>query len=172
MLIINKKVDINEGIKETVIRLVDDEGSRIIKTADALGIAREKGLDLVMISPEANPPVCRIMDYSKFLYEQSKKQKENKKNQKTVNIKEIRLSVTIEEHDIEVKANNARKFLANGDKVKVSVRFKGRQNSNTSVGYKVLNAFLSKVGEIVTIEKPAKLEGNNMIMVLAPAKIK
>lgn len=123
-----------------------------------------------MISPNANPPVCRIMDYNKFLYEQSKKLKENKKNQKVVDIKEIRLSPTIEEHDIEVKANNARKFLSNENKVKVSIRFRGRQNNYTSVGNKVFELFLSKVGEVCTVEKPAKLEGNNMIMILAAAK--
>lgn len=133
-------------------------------------MAREKDLDLVMISPNAVPPVCRIMDYNKFLYEQSKKLKEAKKNQKIVNIKEVRLSPTIEDNDIQVKANNAKKFLENEDKVKVSIRFKGRQMANTSVGYTVFQNFLEKVGEIGVVEKPAKLEGNNMIMILAPKK--
>lgn len=170
MFCINKDVNLNEGIREKEIRLVDDEGSRVISTKEALEIARVKDLDLVMVSPNAVPPVCRIMDYNKFLYEQSKKLKENKKNQKIVNIKEVRLSPTIEEHDIEVKANNARKFLSNEDKVKVTIRFRGRQNNNTDVGYKVLEEFVNKVGEIAVIEKPAKLEGNNMIMILAPKK--
>jgi translation initiation factor IF-3 len=167
---INKDVNLNEGIREKEIRLVDDEGSRVISTKEALEMARVKDLDLVMVSPNAVPPVCRIMDYNKFLYEQSKKLKENKKNQKIVNLKEVRLSPTIEEHDIEVKANNARKFLSNEDKVKVTIRFRGRQNNNTDVGYKVLEEFVNKVGEIAVIEKPAKLEGNNMSMILAPKK--
>jgi translation initiation factor IF-3 len=133
-------------------------------------MALEKDMDLVMISPGANPPVCRIMDYNKFLYEQSKKQKEMKKNQKIVDLKEIRLSPTIEEHDIDVKANNARRFLQNEDKVKVTIRFRGRQNANTSVGYKVMENFVAKIGEVGVVEKPARLEGNNMIMIMAPKK--
>lgn len=151
--------------------MVGEEGEpRIINTKDALNMAIERELDLVMISPAANPPVCKIMDYSKFLYEQSRKQKENKKNQKIVDIKEVRLSATIEEHDIEVKANNARKFLSNENKVKVSIRFRGRQNNYTSVGNKVFDLFLSKVGDLAVVEKPARLEGNNMIMILGPKK--
>lgn len=133
-------------------------------------MAIEKDMDLVMISPGANPPVCRIMDYNKFLYEQSKKQKEMKKNQKIVDLKEIRLSPTIEDHDIDVKANNAKKFLANEDKVKVTIRFRGRQNANTNVGYKVMQDFVDRIGEVGVVEKPAKLEGNNMIMIMAPKK--
>jgi len=133
-------------------------------------MAIEKDMDLVMISPGANPPVCRIMDYNKFLYEQSKKQKEMKKNQKIVDLKEIRLSPTIEDHDIDVKANNAKKFLANEDKVKVTIRFRGRQNANTNVGYKVMQDFVERIGEVGVVEKPAKLEGNNMIMIMAPKK--
>lgn len=170
VLIINKSVIMNESIRENEIRLVGEEGSQIIKTKDALNMAREKDLDLVMISPGANPPVCKIMDYNKFIYEQSKKEKENRKKQKVVNLKEVRLSATIEEHDLEVKANNARKFLANDDKVKASIRFKGRQKGNTSVGYKVFENFVAKVSEAGVVEKPAKLEGNNMIMILAPKK--
>jgi len=160
----------NEDIKEKEIRLLDGEESNIVNTKDALKIAEERELDLVMISPTANPPVCRIMDYNKFLYEQSKKQKENKKNQKIVDTKEIRLSPTIEEHDIEVKAKNARKFLEDEDKVKVTIRFRGRQNNFTSLGYKVFELFLSKIGDAGIVEKQAKLEGNNMIMILGPKK--
>ncbi|WP_034869726.1 translation initiation factor IF-3 [Clostridium lundense] len=161
---------INEGIREKEIRLVGEEEPRIINTKDALEMAIEKNLDLVMISPGANPPVCKIMDYNKFLYEKAKKQKENKKNQKVVDVKEVRLSATIEEHDIEVKANNARKFLSNENKVKVSIRFRGRQNNYTSVGNKVFDLFLSKVADLAVVEKPARLEGNNMIMILGPKK--
>jgi translation initiation factor IF-3 len=168
--IINKNVNLNEGIKEKEIRLIGDEESKVISTREALNMAREKDMDLVMISPTANPPVCKIMDYSKFLYEQSKKLKEVKKNQKVVALKEIRLSATIEEHDIEIKANNAKRFLSDDDKVKVSIRFKGRENNYTHLGTKVFDIFISKIGDIAIIEKPAKLEGKNMFMILAPKK--
>jgi translation initiation factor IF-3 len=171
VLYINKNVNINEGIREKEIRLVSDEESKVVKTRDALELARESDLDLVMISPTANPPVCKIMDYSKFLYEQSKKQKEAKKNQKVVDIKEIRLSATIEEHDIEIKAGNAKKFLNNGDKVKVSIRFKGRQNNYTQLGTKVFDTFMSKIDDLGVIEKRPQLEGKNMFMVLSPKKL-
>lgn len=133
-------------------------------------MAIERDLDLVMISPNAKPAVCKIMDYNKFLYEQAKKQKEAKKNQKVVDLKEVRLSPTIEEHDIDIKANNAKKFLAAEDKVKVSIRFRGRQHNNTSVGYEIMELFASKIGEVGVIEKPAKLEGSNMTMIMAPNK--
>lgn len=169
MLYISKNLILNEGIKNKEIRLAGEE-SRIIKTEDALEIARESDLDLVMISPTATPPVCRIMDYSKYLYEQSKKQKEAKKNQKVVDTKEIRLSPTIEEHDIDIKSNNAKKFLSNGDKVKVSIRFRGRQNNNTDMGIKVFDTFISKIGDAGIIEKSAQREGKNMFMVLSPKK--
>nr|WP_312891161.1 translation initiation factor IF-3 [Clostridium thailandense] len=168
--IINKNLNLNENIRAKEVRLVGGEESIIISTKEALKMAEERNQDLVAISPKADPPVCKIMDYSKFLYEQSKKEKENRKNQKTVDIKEIRLSPSIEEHDIEVKANNARKFLQSDNKVKVSIRFRGRQNNYTNVGNKVFEIFLSKVGEIGVIEKPARLEGNNMILILAPKK--
>ncbi|MBV7276951.1 translation initiation factor IF-3 [Clostridium thailandense] len=167
---INKNLNLNENIRAKEVRLVGGEESIIISTKEALKMAEERNQDLVAISPKADPPVCKIMDYSKFLYEQSKKEKENRKNQKTVDIKEIRLSPSIEEHDIEVKANNARKFLQSDNKVKVSIRFRGRQNNYTNVGNKVFEIFLSKVGEIGVIEKPARLEGNNMILILAPKK--
>lgn len=147
-----------------------DQESKIMSTRDALNIAIEQDLDLVMISPGAKPPVCKIMDYNKFLYEQSKKDKEAKKNQKIVEIKEVRLSPTIEEHDIQIKANNAIKFLSNDNKVKVSIRFRGRQNNFTSLGSKVFEVFIAKIGDVGIIEKAAKLEGNNMTMILAPKK--
>lgn len=170
MLYINKDLQLNEGIREKEIRLIGPEESKIVKTRDALESAMQQGLDLVMVSPTANPPVCKIMDYSKFLYEQSKKQKEARKNQKVVDTKEVRLSATIEEHDIEIKANNAKKFLDNGDKVKVSIRFKGRENNYTHLGTRVFDIFTAKVGDIGTIEKSPKLEGKQMFMILAPRK--
>jgi translation initiation factor IF-3 len=170
VLYINKDLQLNDGIREKEIRLIGPDESKIIKTRDALEIAMEQGLDLVMVSPTANPPVCRIMDYSKFLYEQAKKQKEARKNQKVVDLKEVRLSATIEDHDIEIKANNAKKFLDNGDKVKVSIRFKGRENNYTHLGTRVFDIFTAKVGDVGTIEKSPKLEGKQMFMVLAPKK--
>ena len=160
----------NEGIREKEIRLVGEEESGIVSTSYALKIAMERGVDLVIISPTTVPPVCRIMDYRKSLYEQAKKQKDNKKSQKVITIKEIRLSPTIDDHDVEIKANNAIKFLSNDNKVKVSIRFKGRQNQYTSIGTKVFDIFVSKIGEAGIIERPARLEGNNMIMILAPQK--
>lgn len=170
VLFINKNVMINERIREKEIRLVSDEESKIVDTREALKLAQESDLDLVMISPNAKPPVCRIMDYNKFLYEQAKKLKEAKKNQKVVELKEIRLSPTIEAHDIEIKANNAKRFLADGNKVKVAIRFRGRQNNYTDLGRKVFDTFIQKLDDIGTIEKAPKLEGNNMFMVLAPKK--
>jgi translation initiation factor IF-3 len=123
-----------------------------------------------MISPGAVPPVCKIMNFGKFIYEQNKKEKESKKNQKLVVIKEIRLSATIEEHDIAIKANNARKFLIDGDKVKVTVRFRGREADYSFKGKKILDNFVSKIEEVCIIEKHAKLEGRNMTMFLAPKR--
>ncbi|OPJ54567.1 translation initiation factor IF-3 [Clostridium oryzae] len=170
MFYINKNVNINDGIREKEIRLAGEQENQIISTIDALKLAQERDMDLVMISPSAKPPVCKIMDYSKFLYEQSKKQKEAKKNQKTVELKEVRLSATIEEHDIMIKANNAKKFLSNGDKVKVSIRFKGRQNNNTNMGIKVFDTFISKLDNLGVVEKTPRLEGRNMFMILAPKR--
>ncbi|MFL0197458.1 translation initiation factor IF-3 [Clostridium sp. WILCCON 0269] len=170
MYIINKLSNLNEEIKVEKVRLVGENDSVIINTKEALNTAREKGMDLVMVSPQAKPPVCKIMNYSKFVYEQSKKAKLAKKNQKIVELKEIRLSATIEENDIEIKANNAKKFLTKGNKVKVSIRFRGRQNNYTNLGRNVLKAFLTKVEEEASVERQPKLEGNNMFMILAPKK--
>lgn len=139
-------------------------------TQDAIKLAEEKDLDLVAISPNAVPPVCKIMDFGKYVYEQTKKEKENKKNQKIVALKEIRLSATIEEHDVEIKANNARKFLNDGDKVKVTVRFRGREADYAFKGNKILANFVSKIQEDCIVEKPAKLEGKNMTTILAPKR--
>lgn len=169
---INKNFAMNEQIRDKEIRVIGNEGEQlgVIATKEALRIAEEKDLDLVMISPGAKPPVCRIMDYGKYIYEQSKKEKESKKKQKVINLKEIRVSPTIEEHDIGIKANNARKFLNDGDKVKITVRFRGREAEHSHVGFKILQNFNSKLEEVCVIEKPAKLEGRNMTMVLAPKK--
>lgn len=168
----NKDFMMNEEIRDKEIRVIDSNGEAlgVIPTKEALEIAHKKELDLVVMSPNAKPMVCKIMDFGKFVYEQQKKEKEAKKKQKVVTVKEIRLSATIEEHDIEIKANNARKFLLDEDKVKVTVRFRGREIENSQVGFKILNLFVEKLGDVYTIEKPARQEGRNMIMILAPKK--
>ncbi|MGL4774582.1 MAG: translation initiation factor IF-3 [Clostridium sp.] len=169
---ISKNYIINEKIREKEVRVIANDGSQIgvIQTKEALNMAEEQELDLVMISPNANPPVCRIMDLGKFIYEQSKKEKEAKKKQKVVNIKEIRVSLTIEEHDISIKAKNARKFLLDGDKVKITVRFRGREMGLMHLGNKILDNFASKLEDVCVVEKPAKAEGRNMTMILGPKK--
>ncbi|MDU4892046.1 MAG: translation initiation factor IF-3 [Clostridium sp.] len=168
----NKDFMMNEDIRDKEIRVIDSNGEAlgVIPTKEALEIAHKKELDLVVMSPNAKPMVCKIMDFGKFVYEQQKKEKEAKKKQKVVTVKEIRLSATIEEHDIEIKANNARKFLLDEDKVKVTVRFRGREIENSQIGFKILNLFVEKLGDVYTIEKPARQEGRNMIMILAPKK--
>lgn len=170
--VISKNYLINEEIREKELRVIGSDGSQvgIITSKEALKLADEKELDLVMISPGAKPPVCRIMDFGKFIYEQSKKDKEAKKKQKVISIKEVRLSPAIEEHDIDIKATNAKKFLLEEDKVKVTVRFRGRESDYTYIGEKILKSFLAKLGDICVVERPARLEGKNMIMILAPKK--
>lgn len=150
--------------------MISESGEQLgIMALDAaLKLAEEQDLDLVNISPKATPPVCKIMNYGKYKFEQGKKLKEAKKNQKTVSLKEMRLSATIDLHDMQVKAKNVAKFLANGDKVKVSIRFKGRQLSHTDQGLNVMNTFAEMVGEAAIVEKQAKVEGRSMFMILAP----
>ncbi|MBU3146500.1 translation initiation factor IF-3 [Clostridium sp. CF012] len=174
MKIISKNKDfmMNEEIRHSEVRVIGADGSAlgILNTKDALKQAEEKDMDLVMMSPTAKPPVCRIMDFGKFIYEQQKKEKEAKKKQKVVNLKEIRLNATIEDHDIAIKASNAKKFLLDEDKVKITIRFKGRQIENTKVGYKILSSFVEKIGDVYIVEKAARQEGRNMIMILAPKR--
>ncbi|ABW19516.1 translation initiation factor IF-3 [Alkaliphilus oremlandii OhILAs] len=135
---------------------------------DAQKLANGKNLDLVKIAPQANPPVCKIMDFGKYKYELSKKEKEARKNQKIVDVKEVRLSPSIESHDLSVKANNASKFLKNGDKVKVTMKFRGRELANTTKGQTIIKQFASILEEVSTVEKEPKLEGKQLIMILAP----
>lgn len=172
MFVISKDFLLNEEIREKELRVVSDQGEQlgILSSKEALRIAEEKELDLVMISPNAKPPVCKIMDFGKYIYEQQKKDKEAKKKQKVVNLKEVRLSPNIEEHDIEIKAANARKFLLAEDKVKVTVRFRGREADYSHTGAKILKVFLSLVEDVCIVEKLPKLEGRNMIMILGPKK--
>ncbi|AOR23976.1 translation initiation factor IF-3 [Clostridium taeniosporum] len=169
---ISKDYFINEQIRQREVRAIANDGEQlgVISSREAMRMAEEQELDLVMISPNANPPVCKIMDFGKFIYEQSKKEKEAKKKQKVVSIKEVRVSLTIEEHDIAIKAKNARKFLLAGDKVKITVRFRGREMELTHLGAKILDNFANKLQDVCQIEKPAKREGRNMIMVLGPKK--
>ncbi len=163
---------INEEIRDKEVRLIDEDGGQlgVVPIAEAQRIAAEKGLDLVKIAPKAEPPVCRVMDYGKFRFEQAKKEKEARKNQRIVEIKEIRLSAKIDVHDFEVKAKAAQKFLKNGDKVKVSVRFRGREMAHTSIGLTILKRFAEACAEVSTVEKEPKLEGRQMLMFLAPLK--
>ncbi|MBU5488756.1 translation initiation factor IF-3 [Clostridium sp. MSJ-8] len=168
----NKKYIVNEDIKEKEVRVINNDGAQlgIMNIKDALRKAEDADLDLVMISPNAKPAVCKIMDVGKYIYEQSKKEKEAKKNQKVMNIKEIRVSINIEEHDIAIKAKNAKKFLEDGDKVKITVRFRGREMELSHMGLKILDNFAEKLAEVSTVEKPAKKEGRSMTMVLGPKK--
>ena len=150
--------------------MVAEDGKQlgVMSVQEAQKLADEADLDLVNISPKANPPVCKIMDYGKYRFEQNKRQKEAKKNQKVITIKEMRLSATIDKHDMEVKAKNVRKFLEAGDKVKISIRFRGRQMAHTDQGAVVMNLFLEMLGDVATVEKNAKMEGRSMFMILAP----
>jgi translation initiation factor IF-3 len=165
-----KELQINEEIREKEVRLIDVDGTQlgILPIKKALEIANERRLDLVNVAPTANPPVCRILDYGKYKYELTKKEKEARKNQKIINVKEIRLTPNIEEHDLQVKANRAIEFLKDGDKVKVSVRFKGREMGHTEMGEEVLKDFLNLLDEYGKVEKEAKMEGRNLVVILAP----
>lgn len=161
---------INEQIRDKEVRLIDADGTMlgIMTSKDAQMLANSKSLDLVKIAPQAVPPVCRIMDYGKYMFELAKKEKEARKNQKIVSIKEVRLSASIEDHDFDFKVKNAIKFLKDGDKVKVSVKFRGREMNYTSLGEQVLEKFAEAVKEFGTVEKKPKLEGRNMLMIINP----
>jgi translation initiation factor IF-3 len=163
---------INEQIRDREVRLIGSDGSQlgIVSSKDAQRMAREQDLDLVKIAPKAKPPVCKIIDYGKFRYEQTKKEKEAKKKQNIISVKETRLSPNIEKHDIETKMKQTRKFIANGDKVKVSVRFRGREMAHTSIGRDILLEFAEGLSEVADIEKRPKMEGRSMTMFLTPKK--
>ncbi|MBR4110183.1 MAG: translation initiation factor IF-3 [Clostridia bacterium] len=165
-----QELRINDEIVAKEVKLIDDEGAQlgVMSVADALAVAEEKGLDLVEVAPNANPTVCKIMNYGKYKYEQARKEKEAKKKQKVVEVKEIRLSPTIDTHDFEFKAKNARKFLEDGDKVKATIKFKGRELNNTSFGANVLNKFAESLEDVGTADKEPKLEGRNMMLIISP----
>ncbi|MDD6332806.1 MAG: translation initiation factor IF-3 [Clostridium sp.] len=160
---------INEQIRDKEVRVIGEDGEQlgIMSSKDALKMAREAELDLVKIAPTAKPPVCKIVDYGKYRYEQMRKEKEAKKKQKTIDIKEIRFSPNIDTNDLNTKVNQARKFLTKGDKVKVSIRFRGRELAHTEIGIDILNDFAAKLEDVAVIEKPAKVEGRSMVMFLA-----
>lgn len=162
--------ELNEEICDKEIRLIGSEGEQlgIVTPAEALKIADEKGLDLVKISPQATPPVCKLMNYGKFRFEQSKREKEAKKNQHVVEIKEIRMSPGIDIGDFNTKLKNAQKFIAEGNRVKVSVRFRGREMAHTDIGRELLNRFAEECAETANLEKGAKLEGRMMSIFLSP----
>lgn len=161
---------LNEQIRDKEVRVIDAEGEQlgIMSAKDAYKLAIDRNLDLVKIAPQANPPVCRIMDYGKYRFEAAKKDKEAKKNQNTVSIKEIRLSPSTDDHDLNTKANQARKFLEKKDKVKVTVRFRGREVAYSSAGVTMLQKFADAVSEYGVVDKQPKLEGRNMSMFITP----
>ena len=165
---------INEEIRDREVRLIDENGEQlgVMPTQKAMELAEERGLDLAKIQPTAKPPVCKLMDYDKYRYEQSRRERENRKNQRVVAIKEVQLSATIEENDVLTKAKMAQKFLQGGDKVKVSIRFRGRQITHSEIGMKVMQAFAERCAEVSTVERRPLMDGRHMIMVLAPKAAK
>ena len=164
------QVRINEEIRAKELRVIDDQGTMvgILSRDEALALAEERKLDLVEVSPNAVPPVAKILDYGKYRYDAQKRAKEAKKKQRTIQIKEIRLSTFIEEHDVQVKAKTASKFLKDGEKVKVSLRFRGRERDYVDRGRSVMNAFAEAVSEFGVVEKNPKFEGRSLTMFLAP----
>jgi translation initiation factor IF-3 len=168
--LISKDWRINEDIRVREVRLVSDDGEQlgIVPVREALGIALEKGLDLVEVAPSAQPPVCRLMDYGKFKFEQNKREKEARKKQKIISVKEVKMRPNIEEHDFQVKAKNARKFLSGGDKVKLTIMFRGREITHPELGEKLSLKFVGELTDISSVEKPPKVEGRNMVTVLIP----
>ena len=165
---------INEEIRDREIRLIGPEGEQlgIMSARQALDIAEEKELDLVMIAPTAKPPVCKLMDYGKYRFEQSKREKEARKNQKVISVKEVRLSPTIEEHDMQVRVRDCVKFLQNGDRVKVSIRFRGRMITHSDVGLQVMNEFFARVKDYAVQDRKPSTEGRTMTMMLSPKQDK
>ena len=160
---------INEQIRDKEVRLVSEDGEQlgVMSAKEAMRLAREANLDLVKIAPQAKPPVCKIIDYGKYRYEMARKEKEARKKQKVIDVKEIRLSPNIDVNDLNTKMNHARKFLSDGSRVKVSVRFRGRELAHTATGKVILEQFAEKLSDVAVIDKPAKLEGKSMVMFLS-----
>jgi translation initiation factor IF-3 len=168
---ISKDLRVNERIRVREVRLIGEAGDQlgVLPTLEALRIARERNLDLVEVAPTAVPPVCRLIDYGKFKYEQTKKEREARKNQKVVLLKEVRLTPKTDEHDIEFKSRTIQRFLEDGDKVKVTVRFKGREMAHPQLGRQVLDAIASNLRSAATVERTPLIEGRTMTMILSPA---
>ena len=168
------ELTINESIHEREVRVIDEDGGQlgVMPTAKALELAESRGLDLAKIQPMANPPVCKLLDYDKYRYEQSRKERESRKNQRVVDVKEVQLSATIEENDVNTKARMAIRFLEAGDKVKVSIRFRGRQITHSEIGMKVMLDFAERCKDVSMVERRPVLDGRNMIMILAPKAVK
>lgn len=169
---ISKPVRVNERIRIREVRLIDEDGQQlgIVPTFQALQTARERGLDLVEVAPNAMPPVCRIMDWGKERYEQSRKERESRRNSKAITIKEIRLKPKTDDHDLDTKTRKAKEFLQDGDKVKLTVLFRGRENLHPEVGRALLDRMLDQLGPLAIIEATPRLEGRNMTAMLAPKK--
>lgn len=167
-------MQINEEIREKEVRLLgpDSEPIGFMSSKEALELAIQRNLDLVMIAPTATPPVCRIMDYGKYRFEQAKREKEAKKKQKVIEIKEVRMSLNIDVHDFNTKVSQAVKFMSAGDRVKVSIRFRGRELAHTSLGFGVMERFVQACSEIGNVEKPPKMEGRSMVMFMSPKPAK
>ena len=163
-------LQINDEIRDSEVRLVSESGEQlgVMSAVKAFGIAEEKGLDLVKIAPQAKPPVCKLMDYGKYKFELNKREKENRRNQKVISVKEVQLSPSIDTNDFNTKCRHAQKFLRNGDKVRVMVRFRGREVSHSEIGAALLERFAEQCKEAGTVDKPAKLEGRNMVMFINP----
>ncbi len=169
MFYIKQELLVNEQIRLKQVQLIDDEGEKrgVMDTREALEIAYSKNLDLVLVAPNGNPPVCKIMNYGKYKFEQSKKEKEAKKKQKIYEVKELRITPNTEEHDFNFKAKNARKFIEDGCKVKITVRFRGRELNYVKQGETILNQFIEELSDVATPEKKPILEGKNMFIILA-----
>ncbi len=167
-------MQINEEIRDKEVRVITDKGEQlgIMSPKDALKEAESRNMDLVKVSPAANPPVCKIMDYGKYRFDQAKREKDRRKSQKVIETKEVRLSVNIDTHDFDTKVNHAIKFLKSGNKVKVSIRFRGREMAHAHLGNGIMDRFAEATEEYGTVEKAAKLEGRQMLMFMAPKTTK
>ena len=167
--IIKQELPINRQIREKEVQVIDENGEKlgILSINDAIEKAEEKNLDLVLVAPQASPAVCKIMNYGKYKFEQSKKEKESRKNQKAVELKEIRVTPNIGKHDFEFKSRNARSFLESGNKVKITLRFRGRELNNMRIGEEILNNFIKNLEDIAVPEKKPLLEGKNLFIILA-----
>ena len=174
LTISKQELQINEEIRDREVRVIGPDGAQmgVMSSQKALELAFSQNLDLVKIATQATPPVCKIIDYGKFRFEQAKREKEARKNQRVVDIKEVRLSLNIDTHDFETKVGHAQRFLKEGNKVKASIRFRGREMGHPEHGYEVMKRFAEALADVANVEKPAKLEGRNMLMFLAskPAK--